>query len=148
MQVSMRSIPYLNWPPRQQFQKWRSGRVFPRRGFGSTSWALARVNSNTAECFWLRTEQRKKISSGREVKKKICSYNGRAVSIHRTMNWSLSADSCCFVVQRRNFTLSICLINDFLHFLKWGYESCGSPLIVPELLFASGNEFWRTEITQ
>lgn len=54
----LRQIPYLHWPPRQQFyQKWK---VFPRRGFGSTSWPLARVSSNTTKCFWLRTEQRKR----------------------------------------------------------------------------------------
>lgn len=143
----LRQIPYLHWPPRQQFyQKWK---VFPRRGFGSTSWPLARVSSNTTKCFWLRTEQRKRSVLDVRLKKKICSYYGWAESIHRTMNLSLSADFFllfCGVTQK--FHRSICLINDFLHFLKWGYESCGSQPIVPELLFSSGNEFWSTEITQ
>lgn len=86
----LRQIPYLHWPPRQQFyQKWK---VFPRRGFGSTSWPLARVSSNTTKCFWLGTEQQKRSVLDVRLKKKICSYYGWAESIHRIMNLSRSAD--------------------------------------------------------
>lgn len=44
------------------------------------------------QMFLAQDRAAEKIRSGCEVKKKICSYFGRAESIHRTMNLSLSAD--------------------------------------------------------
>lgn len=140
-------IPYQHWPPRQQFyQKWK---VFPRRGFGSTSWPLARVSSNTTKCFWLRTEQRKRSVLDVRLKRRfalIMVELRASIELWICLCLQIFLSLFCGVTQK--FHRSICLINDFLHFLKWGYESCGSRLIVPELLFASGNEFWSTAITQ
>lgn len=62
-----------------------------RRGFGGTSLALARVRHHRMPL--AQVVAVKRIRLGCEVKQEICSYYGRAESIHRIeLNLSLSAD--------------------------------------------------------